>query len=164
MSTKNLSAGSIKVNLDSQDPASGISKMLDNAESIEDKKDQQTYFYHAEQEFWTLLSKNLIPYWTKQNSLKADLVGSFSQDFAVSVLFQEPKVMVTDREKVELSKMRLEAGLSTLENELKYLNPQMDQEEIDNLMADLEKEKANSMTMQISQFGNQDDNDDEMNE
>jgi hypothetical protein len=142
LTTKNLSVGSVKMNLDAADAASGISKMIDSAESVEDKKDQQAFFEQAEAELWHLLSKNLIPYWRKNNMLKPDLNSEFSPTFEVSVFFREPKVMMSEMEQIEISKARLDNGFSTLQRELEILYPQMTKEETIQLRLEIETGKA----------------------
>ena len=137
LSTKNLSTTTVRSDIDASDVASGISKMLDSAESIEDKKDQQAYFNKAEYDLWTMLSNYLVPVWRKQNKLAPKYNMEFSRDMEVSIGFQEPKVMVTDREKVELAKMRLDADLSTLEQELTYIYPQKNAEQIEILLEEI---------------------------
>lgn len=145
LSTKNLSVGVVQANLDAGSAASGISKMLDSAESVEDKKDQQAYFEKAEQDLWMLLKDYMIPYWRANNRLADEYNKMFSESFEMSIYFKEPKVMITDKEQIEISKMRMDAGFSTLEMELSAIYPQMTRDQIAQLALDLEMKKSQSI-------------------
>lgn len=142
LSTKSLAVSTVQTQLNAGNAASGIAKMLDNAESVEDKKDQQEYFEKAEKELWKLLRDNLIPAWRTQNKLDADLNKQFSPNFDVDVFFMEPKVMITESEQIDISKKRLDAGFSTLEMELKAIYPQKSNEQILELVDAINEEKV----------------------
>ena len=142
LSTKNLSAGTIQGKLTSQNAASGVAKMLDQAESIEDRSDQIQYFQDAENELWRKLADNMVPYWRSKNMLQdQDLNKDFSETFVVSVHFPEPKVIETEEERIRKSKFKIEAGFSTLRRELKKLYPTMSPEEIEQLVQEIKDEK-----------------------
>jgi len=142
LSTKNLSVNTVQANLDSGNVASGISKMIDSAESVEDKTDQQQYFEKAENDLWHLLSGYMIPVWRQQQRLKPELNKEFSGQFEVSIYFQDPKVMISEQEQIDISKARLDAGFSTLNMELQEIYPQMKQEQIEDLIEEIETNKA----------------------
>lgn len=152
LSTKNLSVGAIKFDLNAQDVASGVAKMIDSAESVEDKKDQQSYFMQAEDDLWSLIKNNMIPYWRANGMLADEFNKEFSPTFEVQVIYQEPKVLITDSEKVDLAKKRLDAGFSTLERELAFLYPAMTKDEISELALEISQEKEFNMQLQVSQF------------
>lgn len=152
LSTKNLSVGAIKFDLNAQDVASGVSKMLDSAESVEDKKDQQSFFMQAEDDLWSLIKNNMIPYWRANNLLADEFNKEFSPTFEVQVIYQEPKVLITDSEKVDLAKKRLESGFSTLQRELAFLYPAMTKDEIAELELEITQEKQGNLQMQALEF------------
>lgn len=140
LSTKNLSTASIIGK--STDVVSGVSKMLDSAESIEDKKDQQAYFENAEKDRFNLLANYLFPYWIQNNLLNEMYQGlSFTKDFKLNILFREPKPFITDMDKIAMSKARLDAGLTTKKRELKILYPHMSDDELFDLYNDILKER-----------------------
>lgn len=147
LSTKSLSVNTVQAKLDSVNVASGISKMLDQAESVEDKKDQQAYFRDAETEQWNLIKNNLLPAWRASQSIAPEFDREFSKNFVVDIYFKEPQVLITEKEQIELSKLRLDSGFSTLKMELKAIYPQLTEEQIDELIVEIENEKANKATM-----------------
>lgn len=161
LSTKNLSVGSVKMNLDAADVASGISKMIDSAESVEDKKDQQAFFERAEKDLWDLLSKHMIPYWRAAQIIKPELDAEFSPTFEINVFFREPQVMISEREKIEIADLRLKSGFSTLARELAYLYPQMSKEEIVELELAIKAEQSASAVGMVEEFNQTEDEMDE---
>ena len=148
LSTKSLSVNTVQTTLDASNAASGIAKMLDNAESVEDKKDQQEYFEKAEKTLWRLLRDNLIPAWRAQQNITSELNREFSKDFEVDVMFMEPKVMITELEQIEISQKRMAAGFSTLEMELTHIYPQKNADQITELVFAIEDEKAKARQTQ----------------
>ena len=141
LTTKNLSVGALKMNLDSSDVASGISKMIDSADSVEDKNDQQAFFEKAEKDLWQLLAHKMIPYWRANNMLKDELNKEFSSNFEMDIFFMNPKVMISEMEQIEISKARLDAGFSTLDYELSQIYPQLTAEQRQELAMNIEEEK-----------------------
>ena len=140
LSTKNLSTSSIIGK--TSDVISGVSKMLDSAESVEDKKDQQAYFTKAEKERFHILSKYLFPYW-KQNNLLNEQYNDldFTDDFQLNIIFTNPKPFINDSDKIKLAKERLHLRLSTIKRELKYIYPYMSEDELFSLYNEIIKER-----------------------
>jgi hypothetical protein len=151
LSTKGLSVSTIATSISVNDPVSGVSKMLDNAESIEDQRDQQQYFYDAEIRLWSLIADNLMPVWRQMN-LIADVNKEFSQTFDIDIQFQKPKVMESDKEKLEVAKMKLDMKLSTKERELKLLYPTMTNDEIQTLLQEIKDEMESNIPDQLNKF------------
>lgn len=149
LSTKNLSAGSIKSTIDVNSSASGISKILDNAESMEDKKDQQDYFRHAEYELWMKMAKFMIPYWNQQGVLADEFAGNFSDSFDFRIIFRDPRPVLSEKERIETQKMKLEAGFTTLRRALAEVNTEMTDEELDDLVEEIRQERASRLLEQL---------------
>jgi len=148
LTTKNLSAKTIATTQSVEDLISGISKALDNAESVEDKADQQAYFFKAENDLWTKLSEYMIPYWRETNQLVPELDSDFSDAFSVNISFQEPKILLSQKEKVENSKQMLDVGLTTLKRELKKHYPDYNDTAIDELYEEILREKGEFLAVQ----------------
>jgi len=153
LSTKNLSVTTVSADLNADNVASGISKMLDQAETIEDRKDQQQFFIEAEKELWEKLAHNIVPVWIKQKDFPQDLKQTFSPDFELAIYFKQPAVLRTEKERVEDSAFKIDKGLSTLRIELKSLNPQLDDNEVDDLVDQIKEDKAERITMLRDEFG-----------
>lgn len=145
LTTKNLSAGTIKSTINVNDVLSGISKMLDNAENVEDKKDQQAFFYAAERDMWNKLARFMLPYWRSVGMLNEKVNREFSSVFEVSVTFREPKVMISEQEALEISSKKLDLKLTTRKIELQKLYPDYTEDEIDKLLVDIDKENSSTI-------------------
>lgn len=159
LTTKNLSVGDIS-GVVKAEGASGIAKMLDRAETTEDRRDQQAIFIDAEKEFWRKYSKNILPWWVNSNQINPEFAGAFSPDFELSINFKDPKPYIGDKEKVEIEKMKLESGLTTMDRALKNVHPDMDDAQIQKLKSDIEAEKKKRMQEMQSVFEPGDDSDD----
>lgn len=141
LTTKNLQAGAISDTVDSQNAASGIAKIIDSAESVEDKKDQQAYFLKAERSLFEKL-KDMMAYWKETNQLHDDYDFVLPDDFKVKVYFQEPKSIMTEADQIDTSDKKIKARLSTIKRELQKLYPQMEPEEIEALYKEIMEEAA----------------------
>ncbi len=162
-STKNINAGSIQGKLTTQNVASGISKMLDQSESMEDREDQQQYFIDAERAVWNKLSKNMIPHWIKTKQLATDYAQNFSDAFEISIHFPPISIIKSEQEKLDEAAFRIEKGFSSTRRELKRLNPGMSDEEIENLIDEIAEEKAENIERMQSRidFESDDESDDD---
>jgi len=168
LSTKNLNAGSIQGKLTTQNAASGIAKMLDNAESMEDREDQQQYFIDAEKEIWEKLAHKMIPYWRQKRLLDGDFNAEFSKEFELSIHFPEIKIIKTEMERLNESLFRIEKGFSTLKRELKKLYPDASEDELDALIDEINQEKMDKLKLVADSMqpmdGDVDENDSEETE
>ncbi len=141
LTTKNLQAGSISDQVTAQNAASGIAKVLDSAESVEDKKDQQAYFLKAERGIFQKL-KIMMAYWKETRQLSTEMDMELPEDFTISTVYQEPGSTMTEQEQVATSKAKIDAKLSTIKRELKNLYPDMKEEEIEKLYNEILDETA----------------------
>lgn len=148
--TNNLSSTGFKGQLSAGAPASGIAKALDEAQSTEDKKDQQESFQDAEYRLFTLLSKTLIPVWRKDRLLAPEVNREFSSVFELRLMLRELKVTMTEQEQIEISTKKLDAGLTTLKRELSALNPNLTIEEIEELEQEIYEERAKRQMAQTN--------------
>lgn len=144
LSSRGLQAGTVNMS-GPRDVASGISKMIDSADNIENKTDQQDYMLKSENSLWVILSHVMIPFWRLANLLESDFNKEFSQAFRVSVSFKQPRIMLSEKDQVDLSASKIEKNFSTLKIELKNLNPDFTDDQIDELyqsIMDFQAEKA----------------------
>lgn len=128
LTTKNLSADTIS-NVTTSNAQSGISKALDSAELIEDRKEQMSWFKYAEIDLFSKLKNNLIPYYLENNMLK-EIDRNFSDDFELDITFPEPKVMQSKLQQIEESTKLIESNLSSWTRELKKHNPNLTESDI----------------------------------
>ncbi len=155
LTTKNLSTSTISGQLTTSSLSSGVALALDSAESMEDQKDQQGYFYKAERQLWDLIANYMIPYWRLNNLLAPKYNREFSNAFELTIIFREPRTILSEKDQIEISKMRIDNGFSTLTRELQVMYPDYDFDEIVDLILEIKKEKMESMQSVVSSFTNQ---------
>jgi hypothetical protein len=152
LSSKGLKTDLISGTLKASDPASGISKIIDNASLHETRKDQQTYFYNLEHQIWDVLKNNCVPYWKETNQLNKDIPNDFTEKFQVNINFKEPKTTLTEKEQIEISKLRIDNNFSTLKRELFTLYPDYTDEEVDSLIEEIQAEKADNKSSLLDEM------------
>jgi hypothetical protein len=141
LTTKNLQSGAITDGISGENAASGIAKVLDSAESVEDKKDQQAFFYRAEQGLFRKI-RDLMQYWRETKQLNPEYDFDIPDDFAININFQEPRALMTEGEQIDNSKKKIDARLSTIRRELQKFNPDLDATAVDELYQEILAEQA----------------------
>ena len=149
LSTKNLSTSTIQGQLSASNLALGVSKALDSAESIEDKKDQQSFFARAERQLWNLLAKYMIPVWRKKRLLDQELNRDFSKTFKLEIHFQEPKSIISEKDQAETLVYKIDNNLSTWKDALKSIYPTYSDEQIEILMVEIMEDKQKRKNAQV---------------
>lgn len=143
LDSKGLKTGSVGT-ATVQNAASGVSKLIDEADSSATHRKQTALFRKIEYALWDLISK-MHNFWVATQQLK-DQSQAFSMQFNPTVKFGEAKVVVNTKEVLEELKIQFELGLITVKQALQKLNPDLDEKMIDELMAELEAEAEKSKT------------------
>lgn len=138
LNTKGIKPGSIGT-LTTETAASGISKMIDEADVTEIRKFQASIYSSFETRFWDMLLNIIYPYWKEQDLI--DDYGTFSPTAKVVVNFNDQTPLLNRGEQVTSLKEEVEAGFLTKERAIKMLNPAMLENEIQDLLKELEDEK-----------------------
>ncbi|MBL0320684.1 MAG: hypothetical protein IPP74_15525 [Alphaproteobacteria bacterium] len=147
LSTNNLSTSGFSASLsgNASSFASGIAMMLDKSESMEDTKEQEQQFVEAEPKLWSIISK-----W--QNLYKSlDLLTpefqevSLPLDLDPSVEFKPSQTIVSEKEKLEIIKIKQELGLITDLDAIKLDNPNLSDEAAVQKLEEIKAEKELKM-------------------
>lgn len=157
LSTNNLKTTGVQTSL--QGPSSvpsGIALMLENAESSEDVKDQQEIFRRKEKVLWRMIAQ--IQDKLGSNLNKELRANKLPIDVVVDVIFPEPNSILSEKEKLEIIKMRQDLGIN-LEVELIMADTGMDKKEAEKKLLEIKKEQIERMSNAI--FGSNEDNNDE---
>jgi len=154
LDSQGIKSGSIG-DLTTSNVASGISKMIDDADISEIRRMQVMLYKIFEENFWNLLLKKIYPFWVEQN--KIENFGTFSPNAKVVVNFA-PQTAIIDRgQQVRDLKEEVEANFNTRKRAIKALNPQMNDTEIDELLKEIdEEEKANQEVISFGESIQQD--------
>lgn len=140
LSSKGLSAGTLSTGASAKDTVSGVSKMLDNAEVVADKKDQQELLLVDENEMWDLLAFKMIPYWRASRLLAQKYNKAFSPEFQVAVVFKEPKTLLSEKERTEIGLMQMKGGVKTRKSLVQELNPDWTESMVEEYIKELDEE------------------------
>lgn len=135
LQSKNIRPGNVG-QLTSESFASGVSKMVDEMDTSDDRTKQIPFFKMAEEELWELVLEKMHPVWMRNSGYKQKL--SFSSQASIEVTFRE-QLPNQDFEKVLREvKDQLSLGLMTQEMALKKLYPDASQEQIVELLSELQ--------------------------
>lgn len=154
LTTKSLSIGNVSTSLDSSNPSSGVAKILDQAETTEDRSDQIEYFRKAEMHFWNNYAHNILPVWIQLGMIKKEFAVPFTQDFELQITFPDQKPVVSDKDKIDTSTAAIDAGLSSRRREIQRLNPDLKEDEVSKLIREIDEEKKaaiDAMTAQMDE-------------
>lgn len=143
LDSKGLKTGSVGV-ATVQNAASGVSKLIDEADSSATHRKQTALFRKIEYALWDLISK-MHNFWVATQQLK-DQSQAFSMQFNPTIKFGEAKVVVDTKTVLEELKIQFELGLITVKQALQKLNPDLDEKMIDDLLVELEAEAEKSKT------------------
>lgn len=113
--------------------SSGISKIIDEMDVWELKKKSQYWFKKDEEELWNEKMPKIHNYWIKSGLLNPSMLPPMmpeNQDPEIYVEFEAPKPMISRTEEVSQIKAELELGTMTLEQAIKKLHPEMDDEDV----------------------------------
>lgn len=143
LSSRNLSVKTISNTITVDNIASGVSKAIDQSEVLEDRKKQHDAFMRFEGELWNKLAFNMMPVWNKSELILDQYRKEFSSDFFININLKEPQVMLSEGERIDIESKKIEKGFSTLEMSLKTLYPDMNDNQIQDLILDIQLEKVN---------------------
>lgn len=142
LETRNIRPGTIgKIN--GENFSSGISKLISEMDTLEDRKMQQNFFQNAETDFWRRLG---VIHNIASNSGRLENKQKFvePEKMNVQVEYPEEKVIETRDQLIERQKKELDAGLTSKRRAIKKLNPKMQDDEIDQLIKEINLESGNS--------------------
>lgn len=140
------SMGGMTVN----DATSGVSKMIDSSDASSIVKKQQSIFNDAELYFWDLL-KTMHNYWVS-NSMLAESLPAFSEEFTPNIKFSEIKILPTRKELLDETKIELDMGVLSLKRAISKLNPKATSEMIEEIYNEIQEEKNSQLTFDTSRL------------
>jgi hypothetical protein len=131
LTTNNLSTSGVSSNLNGgQAFASGIAMMIDKAESMEDIEDQRQIFIDNEPRYWDIVAK-----WHRMLKAGGELVSEledvdFAEDFTLNLTFGQPSPIQSEKEELEVLKMKMDMGLMSKLDALREYNPGLTDDEL----------------------------------
>ena len=143
LTTNNLSTSGVASNLSgSSGFASGIAMIIDKSESMEDVEDQRQLFVDNEPVVWEIYSR-----WharlKAEGSLNEELSAiAFPDLFDVYSVFGEPKAIESEKERLDVIKMKLDMGLMTQVDAIKEDNPGITRDMAEEKLKKIREEKV----------------------
>jgi hypothetical protein len=124
LTTNNLSTAGVSAQLSGgKDFASGISLIIDKAESLEDVSDQQQIFVDKEGKVFDAARAFLDTYRDQLIEPLKEIKLPDDIGKTLSTSFQEPEPIQSEKERLENYKLRMELGLDTLVTIIMKENP-----------------------------------------
>jgi len=131
---------------------SGISKSIDEGDTTAEKKVQTEFFRCVERELMSLLV-DTQKVWARDNVV--DENRAFTDGFldTFRVQFAEMRVAKTDRQKLEEISLWRQEGLMSKKQAVRMLKPNYTDKQVDEWIAELEKESDEMFMNQLSSLG-----------
>lgn len=139
MQSRNVKPGDIG-KLTVENVASGVAKMLDDMDTSEDRQEQVPFFVNAEARLWDLIINHMHPVWVEQGEIENKLL--FTPGAQVKTTFPEQRPIVDRGAEVNTAKTERDAGFTTTKRAIQRLNPDMSEQEVDELITEIKDEKA----------------------
>lgn len=136
LETKNIKANAIGIT-SGDNASSGLALMIRNIDTTEDRKQQITYFRELECDFWERLAK-IHNYLADIGAI--DERRKFSSEFEVHVKYADQKPIEDRAQIVARLKEELAAGLISRKMAIQELNPDYDDEMVDELLIEIDNE------------------------
>ncbi len=130
LSTNDLSTSAVSMRLDASSFPSGIAMLVDKSEAVGSIDDRRQSFAKAERRIWKITGA-----WSQLYGAAGQLDGEFDEigmiptDLDVSVRYQGEEQIVTEKEKLDIMKMRKDLQLVTHLDLIMADNPNMTREE-----------------------------------
>lgn len=139
LGSKGIRASSIG-SIDSDNFASGISKIIDEMDTFEARQKQVTIFTNVEAQLWDLILNVMHPYWVQQGMIENTTLwtpgAKVKTTFAAQLPMQNRGQLVRDL------KDEYAAGFTTKKHAISKLNPHMTSDEIDLLIKEIDLERT----------------------
>jgi uncharacterized coiled-coil protein SlyX len=119
--------------------SSGLSKIVDEMDTFENRQKQVPFFEDGESEWWNLLFHHYHPHWVRTAQIKAPL---FSPSVQMKVKFPPQRPMQNRNELLDEVIKEKREGFMTQRMAIQKLNPDMQENEIDELLAKVAEEKT----------------------
>lgn len=146
LTTNNLSTKAVSSDLSGGDSfASGISLIIDKAESVEDVQEQRDVFYQNEPIIFDLIYRWEQVY---KNNLTDDFKSTMlPADLDMKIKFNDYKPIMSEKEKLENIKLRKDLGINSMIDLLMQDDPTLTKKEAEEKLLKLLEEKMKETAM-----------------
>lgn len=155
LSTNNIQATSIQGSLTAAAAQSGIQEIVQRSDNVGEIEAQQQYYEDGEPKIFKIIAKwhNL---YLKKGLLDDDLaeIGMIDEDIFVFPKFEKPQVMLSDKEKLEVWKMREEMNIDSEIDIIQKDNEMMTREEAEAKFRQVLADKLIKSSMELKDIVN----------
>jgi len=148
LQSKNIRPGQVG-DVSAENFSSGISKIVDDLDTYEDRQKQIPYFMAAETELWDLVMHYMHPVWVKESLI--DERRLFLPNQKVHVEFAPQKPLVSRKDTLQEIKAEMELNLMTRRDAIMRLNPTMTEDQANEYMQEIDE--ANVVEIEEPQEG-----------
>jgi hypothetical protein len=138
LQSKGIRAGAVG-DLTTENMASGISKMVEESDTTDDRKKQVGYYDPAEDQLWELITKYMHPYFI--NSGQVDPMPLFSPNARIETNFAQQTPMTNRKNAIEEIVAEMDAGLISKKEAIRRLDPHLTDEEIEQRLDEASDER-----------------------
>lgn len=139
MDSKNIKPGTIGT-LNSDNAASGVAKMIDQADTSEDRQRQTMFFSQGEADLLDLIVNHMHPKWMDDPSYV--FKKRFTPNLTFSVRFQDQKPIVDQSVVIDDEIKKIDKRLTTRKAAIKAINPDMTDAQVMELIEQINAEYA----------------------
>ena len=133
LESKNIKPGAIG-NIDAQSVASGVAKIIDEADTINDRRAQEQFFKATEKDFWQRLGIIHNTLALAGDRIKEKRLFVDPEDMIVNIDYADPKIIEDESTKIDNVVKKINAGLITKRHGLKELYKDMSDKELDEML------------------------------
>lgn len=140
LQTRNIKPGAIG-NLTVESAASGISLMIQEMDTTQDRKNQIPYFEQAESDYWYRLA-TMHNELARKGQIENRKLFSDPNKLKVTVEYPEQKLLETEKEMAERIGLLLEKGLTSKMRALREAHPKLDKDELEELAEEIKEDES----------------------
>jgi hypothetical protein len=165
LGSKGIKTGAVG-NLTENQAASGIAKIIDEADTFDVRQAQTVTYGKAEQAMWDMILHKMHPIWVSQGMVENRTI--FSSMAEVTTRFSVIPVGTQRSQLIQEQRDEYAAGFTTRSRAIAMLNPQMTYAQIEELEREIDEERGIDLEARESETGpverEEGDNGDEMAE
>lgn len=162
LDSKDLKAQGVG-SLEASNLASGISKMIDEADTTQAIKSQIEIYREAESELWLKLGI-MHNIWVDQGFMvNTNANKKTDGELRVNTIFEEPAVVVNEKERIETIKLKEDSGYTSYTAAVSEANPELSNDEVEFLIEQIEEDQARKNIINMSEEENNDGSGNEIN-
>jgi len=120
--------------------ASGIAKMIDEADTYDVRQAQTLVYGQAETELWDLILHKMHPVWVSQGLVENRQM--FSPSASVKARFSVVPVGTQRSQMIQDQRDEFAAGFTTRKRAISQLNPQLTMEQVEELVDEIDAERG----------------------